>query len=142
LRVGTPSAVARPDWYDRNPVVQNNYYTGVVVPHTETERWTYTVPAGKKAMVEHLSLFMRRTTAPTTVGLAALIIYYRPSSGGETILCGIEFSDATAETYRALALGHNITMLAGDRLRAATFDLSTGGYVKYVAAAKVVEFDA
>jgi len=47
----TPSGdMARKAYYDRNPIVIIRAWDGYVGPHTFTQRWSYTVPSGRKAM--------------------------------------------------------------------------------------------
>lgn len=49
LGIISPSGdMAREVYYDRNPVVETEYYDSSQPQHGETTRWTYTVPANKK----------------------------------------------------------------------------------------------
>jgi len=144
VRVGTPSAVARPAWYDRNPVVAGHSYFAVTGPHTYTTRFTYTVPAGKKAMVEVMHANVKRVTAPTTGGYAGIYFAFTPSGGTLTIILRAELTsaDAAAKDKESASIGSSMTLKAGDTIDAATQDLSTGGTIYYGIDMKITEFDA
>jgi len=144
VRVGTPSAVARPDWYDRNPIPTNLYWDAETGPHAATERWTYTVPSGKKALVEVLQCVVKRTVAATTPLTPYTRISYTPSGGTErSLLTAILLSAENAvKDKMESGIGATLTMFVGDRIRAMSADAGTGGTCFYLAAGKVTEFDA
>jgi len=135
--------LARPGWYDRNPINRHQRYLGTgITPHTATERWTYTVGANKKAWLELLIAQVQRATAATTAGIPQVSIFFTPSGGSETSLVW--------SWERGNAVGNKCTMVAsgvgilgsGDIIRSTTFDDSTGGTMDYAAIAKITEFDA
>jgi len=142
-RIWSPGKyVARPAWYDRNPTPINAWYEADTTPHAETERWTYTVPAGKKGFVEFLSLYARRYLVATALLAAFGIIYYRPSGGTERKLTQVYLYDNTLGKETSQVIGQGITMGPGDRIRGTTLDNSTGGGITFFLTMKGTEFDA
>jgi len=143
VRVGTPSAVARPDWYDRNPISKNDNYDILdITPHSTTTRLTYTVPAGKKAMLEILQATVRRRTAATTLGRAYALWQFTPSGDLTKILLFSRVEDNTVGAKDDHALGTTMAMYAGDRIDGNTYDGSTGGTCDYTLSYKITEFNA
>jgi len=143
VRVGTPSAVARPEWYDRNPIDATLAYQGLAIgPHSITLRGSYTVPAGKKAFLESLYLLVYRVTAATTVGSCMARVDYTPAGGTTKVFCLVIFTNNTADFNVDHILGNCGCMRAGDQLAIYTADGSTGGTVSYYETIKVTEFDA
>jgi len=143
VRVGTPSAVARPAWYDRNPISRIDHYWGLTVaPHALTTRLTYTVPAGKKAILEALQVRCIRRTAATTVGLVYAVAYITPSGASEKELLDCYLFTNNVGDKDGQALQGTVTLFAGDVLGLKTYDGSTGGTVDYFLAYKLTEFDA
>jgi len=143
VRVGTPSAVARPDWYDRNPVSRVDYYWGSgVAPHGVTTRLSYTVPSGKKAMVEVLVLKVRRNTAATTLGIARASLILTPSGGAPDNFMDACIVNNTVDVKDGWSIGASLALITGDLLEFTTYDGSTGGTCDYWLSYKITEFDA
>jgi hypothetical protein len=135
--------IGRPAWYDRNPTHKLLSWGQLnVAPHGETVRWTYTVPAGKKAFVESVFAYLRRSAAATTVGRAAVVIWITPSGGSAAILIDVEILTNNVGDSDRQGVGQSLILLPGDTIEARTVDISTGGTVNYSAAAKITEFDA
>ena len=62
-------AVARPNYYDRGATsVIGTYESANIAPHGATERWTYTVAAGYRLLIENLLLSNYRATTATVSG--------------------------------------------------------------------------
>jgi hypothetical protein len=142
MRTGQP-IIGRPAWYDRNPV-QKVYNQRLInaSPHSETTQITYTCPSGKKAMVEVMSLTVRRNTAPTTAGQALAYFSLTPSGGSATRIMETYINSATVNDRADSSIGTSIILLSGDKIEGKTYDLSTGGTCDYFLALKLTEFDA
>jgi len=142
MRVGFPGG-PRLEWYDRNPIVRvQNYNPTAVAPHAQQQRWSYTVPTGKKAFIELMQVQAYRATAATTVGMAQAGIFYYPNGGTNQPLL-LEYIRTNNVGDRAAdAIGNSGVLLASDQLTAYTQDNSTGGTVDYNLNAKIMEFDA
>lgn len=137
------SGGSRPAWFDRNPVqVPKNYYSTAIAPHTLTTRWTYTVPTGKKALLEFALVKAIRSVAATTAGTVYAYLSLTPSGLTVVVLGVIELMANSVGDHDASLVGQSIVLGAGDALLAATLDTSTGGTVDYSLAAKLTEFDA
>jgi len=142
VRVGFPGG-PRLEWYDRNPQIVWTIYHGIgIAPHTSTQRASYTVPTGKKASLEFISLFISRTTAPTTSGQVRSMATYTPSGGSIGWALIAAFNSATVDFTDKANVGHAGALQAGDNLSIYTADASTGGTCEYRENIKVTEFDA
>ena len=142
MRVGFPGG-PRLEWYDRNPIVNHEeYFSGPIAPHAITQRWTYTVPTGKKAFLEMAACLVHRRTAATTPGWVSAELEYQPYGVGAGYLLNSFFVTNNIGDKEREALGHAGVMLAGDALRGKTSDLSEGGSCDYLIISKIMEFDA
>lgn len=143
MRTGQP-IIGRPAWYDRNPSSIMLSWDGIVTPHGATERWSYTVPAGKKAMVEALQCAVRRVTTATNPGPAWMRVYVKPAGASEQtlLLAFLSTTDNTVGSRMECSIGASLTLFPGDQIRAVSFDLSDSGTILYLASAKLTLFDA
>jgi hypothetical protein len=140
----TLSGGARPAWYDRNAASKCSSYLATAAPHALTARWTYTVPAGKKALVELLQVGLKRMTAAGTPQVAYVAITVVPSGGSGVYLV---FADLTASNNAVgdkdnMSSQGTLNLSAGDEINAKTYDGSTTGTIEYTANMKITEFDA
>ena len=142
MRVGFPGG-PRLEWYDRNPQHKLlKYFVMNVAPHTITERWAYTVPAGKKAFVELMTIFIYRGAAATTEGLVYSNINITPfEEAPDTVVLGLMRTNVVGDESRD-GIGQSAILIPGDALKGHTMDSSTGGTIDYLVASKVTEFDA
>ena len=142
VRVGFPGG-PRLEWYDRNPQMQAEAYNGTgIPPHGLTERWSYTVPTGKKCLLEMLQALIKRALAATTEDLAYIIVNYTKSGGVAKSLIFNPLRTNLVGDGDSVAIGATLTLLAGDVLAAKTGDASDGGWIDYNVAYKSTEFDA
>lgn len=134
--------LARPAYYDRNAVPKVlSYAQGAIAPHVQTQRWTYTVPAGKKAFIEEIFAQVRRESVAAPAVRIDVQITYAPVSGsnmfiGLPIIYTNNVGDQETEFPPQLGL-----LVAGDLIHGDTEDTSTGGTAAYVVAMKFIEFD-
>jgi len=143
-RIRSPGKyVARPAWYDRNPIQRiQNWDEGAVAPHANTQRWTYTVPPGKKAFVEYAELWAKRLTAAGTVGIVEANVRVTPSGGSASAIMRVYVITNNVGDVDKAVVGQALTLLAGDMIECRSADSSTGGTATYHSAVKIVEFDA
>jgi hypothetical protein len=118
------------------------YSAAGVAPHTVTARWNYTVPSGKKAMIEFLHVRILRSTAASTAGKVTAAISITPSGASSNDVMVANILTNNVGDKDALVSGATLTLLAGDKIAANTSDASTGGTIDYVLACKATEFDA
>jgi len=135
-RVGFPGG-PRLEWYDRNPQATQQGYYGVIAPHADTVRATYTVPTGKKAMVTGVHGHIRRVTAATTVGLVT--INFRRQA---TIYQVLQHVDNNVNSMKDVSMLQTTALSAGETLSESTEDLSTGGTMELRIGRHITEFDA
>jgi hypothetical protein len=131
--------VARPAWYDRNPVSR----TLRLVQNASSSAFAqYTVPVGKKAMLEAVFMSVQRTIpAGSYVSHADAVLNFVPQAGDSVSLCTAVLVDNTEGATAYLNLGQTIFLFAGDSLRAFTVDASTSGSCLCLICAKLTEFD-
>ena len=134
-------ASARPAYYDRNAASVLQTYSATPGPHGYTTRWTYTVAAGKKLIVEASSITMGRSTIATVAGQ-----YYTQIStfvGADSQLIGWTASvDNTVGLPNFVQMATQATIYAAEVVSCATQDPSTGGTVNFLASLKGTLFDA
>lgn len=142
MRVFNVQPAARPTYYDRNPSIAiAGTELASIAPHTVTQRFSYTVPVGKKAWADFTYLEVFCSAAPTTAGRSQLRLLYTPSGGGQALLDQINFAGNVVNTVaerEAPSLGE---LNPGDNIVATTTDFSTGGTRDYAIVFKKTEFD-
>lgn len=128
---------------ERTPLkITGHYNAAGIAPHGDTVRWSYTVPAGKKARVEHLfGLAFRDGLAPG-VSITAAYIQITPSGGSTVILFRAIISGVAVGELHTLSEATNILMLAGDLIEGSTVDTAGGGTARYGVGMIASEFDA
>ena len=138
----TSYAVARPAYYDRNASSGVfSYDAASIAPHALTTRWTTTVAAGKKAIIESGTARLIRQTAATVVGQANIQIVI--TSGVTQIdLFNIFTYSNTTNVPITGNVPTSSTLYAGETLAATTADSSTGGQLYIGMFGKITTFDA
>jgi len=135
--VGFPGG-PRLEWYDRNPIERAISYTNDAVgPHGFTTRASYTVPAGKKAIVHTGFAQITRNGAPTTADKATI---YLTLASGETIRLSLR--SATIGATEHAEISPFALAKAGTVISIATSDVSTGGTHCMDALITLTEIDA
>jgi hypothetical protein len=138
----TQAFSGRPNYYDRAPLQAMQAFDGTVGPHGATTRWTYTVPAGRKANIESLAGMIRRQTVAGTPALFQNSAQYTPFGGSVKIRYNLANNSNAVDGGQNYNIGVAGTMLAGDALAMTTIDGSTTGTVEYVCSAGIFEYDA
>lgn len=143
MRITNSQTAARPQFYDRNAVPASAMYSaGGVAPHGTTTRWTYTVPAGKKAWVDAVCAELYRDVAAAAAAIAAVNINYQANGGGGSVLCQAAQSTNALVQVSEFVFTQFGYMGPGDIVYATTLDTSTGGSNAYTASIKRTEYDA
>lgn len=133
-------AVARPAYYDRNATSIADGYFADVGPHANTVRFTRTVAAGKKLIVEFANSSIIRTTVAAPVGSYSSYINVQSTSGLR--LTDIFSRDNTQYVYIRQATPVSVTIYAGESYTGETSDASTGGTITYLHQIKSTQYDA
>lgn len=142
MQINSPSS-SRAAWYDRNPaIIQETYNANTVAPHTTTARWVYTVPSGRKALVEMFFVQAIRSTAAGTLGAQLGGIVLDAPTGTSYIQYREFFYDNTVWTNNTNVVTSSLALLAGNEFYSQTEDQSTGGDFNYVLTMKATEYDA
>ena len=136
VKVGFPGG-PRLEWYDRNPQSKNLNFEGSVGPHAAVDRASYTVPTGKKFFLENSLVHLDRDVVATTPGWASVRTFARDDLA---IYASIR-SNAVGDKA-AMNIARSLIMRAGEAVRINSFDLSTGGTIRYDCAFHGIEFDA
>ena len=143
MRVFNVQPAARPVPSDRNAINKTQYANNAgIAPHGVTTRWTYTVPANKKATWRSGRAYNVRRTAAAPVGEFYSSLQYTPSGGSVTVPVVAISSDNTLLVYRNDEQFPQVDMLSGDALAGVDSDASTGGTADFVVGAIIFEYDA
>ena len=137
----TSYAVARPSYYDRNAAGDTKRYNAIVGPHAQTTRWTFTVPAGKKAYIEVLSLRISQWTAVTTPGFADCGIELNTSGSPTSLLYQKLLTAIATLPFSLQTIPLQVSMYPADSVACFTSDTSVGGTVAYLPDARFTTFD-
>ena len=125
-------------WYQANFLPVNKGYISDLAPAGTTNRWTYTVPANRIAMIMSAYCLILRSSAATTLGGADAIIDINALT--TRVLDASLFTNTVGATMQ-LALGQSAILKAGDVLTGKTYDGSVGGTVSFGMFANIMEFD-
>jgi hypothetical protein len=143
------SSVARPVWYDRNPIdiLLSAAVAVINSPQGINTLWNYTVPPGRKAMLELCRVRWRQITASTndTQKTNSVFVVCTPASTGilSQSLVEAEVQEPTPEsTYVVENIGQSALFLAGDNIQSSYVSNSTTGTFSPKSTAKFTEFDA
>ena len=128
-------------WYNRITLHKQFLYEDVIViPHAETQRFTYTVPVDKVFVLQAANVFVSRSQPPGTAKLAEGYITLTDAMRTYILHVG-----GTIPTVDNTSYGHTtgpIFMPAGYVLEAFTRDLSIAGAVDYGLTVFGAEIDA
>ncbi len=133
----TSYAVARPAFYDRAAAASTQSINVVVAPHAQTTRFTYTVPANRKAYVENIRVFMNRQTSAATAATMVAAI----AAGGVELKYLATTNNTPGTQFNDMSTAQ-VTLYPGDVMTGYTIDTSVGGTVNFVIQSKSTEFDA
>lgn len=132
---------SRAAYYDRNAsTIVNTASNFAVAPHALTQRWSYTVPAGRKAYFESSSSLVHVVTVSAPNGQRSAKL--RINTGTLASLMRNDLYNNTVDASSTQNSGQLGLALAGHILDFADSDLGTGGTVDFVGEAKFTEFDA
>lgn len=126
-------------FFDRNPLTVDQNYQSQTAPHAQTVRWTYTVPANRKAFVSNVIAYCLRYAVATA---AADIICFVKRSGTYMAWAQLTSADNTVGNRDKSTSVSTVTALPGEVISAATQDASTGGQSYFTMMANITEFDA
>lgn len=132
----------RPSFYDRNPLDIQKNASNTVAPHTQVQRWIYTVPTARKAQVTRLETFTHRVTAATTASQATMYVKNTPSGGSTLVVGETTTYGNNIDSGFDHATGTGPLLLAGDAIECDDFDASTAGTEQLTANLMATEFDA
>lgn len=119
--------------------VSQNFGVDNQGPHAFTTRWTYNVPAGKRAICVHAICHVLRQAAATVAGEYGGRVTYIPNGGFQVLLSIVTKDDIVLGSGDVKISDPFIWMLPGDSIQGATIDLSTNGNVEYHVAAVIYE---
>jgi len=130
-------------WYQTNFTVSNQQYqAGSVAPHAVTQRFAYTVPANRIAIVMQSYNLIMRQTVPTTAGeVAATLVIEDPAGTLVNRFTDVREISATVGIPRYTAVGQGAIATAGQLITGHTADASTGGTYRYLLTANIMVFD-
>lgn len=131
-------------WYDRNPLSIVRSYLNPLANSAATTRWTYTVPANRKAYVELAQLCIFKAAVNTAFTSARCVLNYVPFGGSNTelMVCYL-YTNVVGDT-NSNAIGQSMLLGEGDVLTFQTTVICTAGeaYTGLGGFLKATEFDA
>lgn len=134
---------ARPDPADRNGLtIGNGISASGVAPHGVTNRYTYTVPASRKAIVCAWSGIGIRQTAAAPVGLVEIDCRFITASALNARVGQDMSLDNTVGAKCVLNLAPQQVLLSTEAVNFLTADASTGGTWLYQSFFTGTEYDA
>lgn len=140
MKINFPSGT-RNNWYDRNLTPQlQRYMSGQIAPHASALRINYTVPAGKMAIIGGAIATMMRGVAATSVAEWAIQLGVTYSTGNLMIVELYSLSNAIGAFGQSVSSGQ-IILPSNSVVTGYTWDLSTGGTVRYTISLDLNEFD-
>lgn len=127
-------------FYGRSPlIVPEVSQQYAIAPHMPTTRWTYTVPAGRNAIVTSLALWAYRNTVAGTLGSASVNVYVT-SGGAPQLMFFLPIMQNVIGSGGGIFLGNCLTLLAGHTIQMDDSDASVTGTCSFYALAQIVEF--
>ena len=134
---------SKPDWYDRNPLPRIIYLDSTYTfLHSWTQRKSYTVPAGRAAIVHSVEAIVRRESAATSSSSAAVAVARSTASEIDPLALAWLRKLAVGDESYVSRGGNGIVLRAGDPLYINTYDGSDAGYCNFQARVALTEFDA
>jgi len=113
----------------------------VVGPHAAVARFTITVAAGKKMVVEHYNANIIRLGVATVAGEIDWSIGIASGAATAVLARGYSFTN-TSNVQTGFANGCAVTVYAGETVTGSTADGSTGGTILFDLSVKATIFDA
>jgi len=133
----------RPEYYDRNPeLVGENWEDTNIAPHAPAQRFTYTVPTGRKLLLSYAYGRIFRGVAPTTPAIAKLYIgVYQPGMGTKDVFW-VEYYGSNVGDMVINDATLNLVIPSGWSIYGYSMDGSTDGKCAYRLHFAGVTFDA
>lgn len=142
MKVGNLLA-SRPNWYDRNPSAFGfNSVRQAVAPAAPTQRFNYTVPANKKAIVEAGVASICRLTAAGVVGNVGADLTYAFNTGGTAYMPIAWAVNNSLGIMTRADMSLQTLMLAAETITGNDRDESTGGTCTIIISLKLTQYDA
>lgn len=133
-----PDVGGRPPYYDRAATTQQSTYANAsIAVHADTERWTYTVPVGRKALFESAFVSAIQQTAAAAAGWAAIRIRIATI----TFLQADLVTGVTVGERAALTMGPVGYLPPGTVVDCRSFDLKADGTTILRGVARLTLFD-
>jgi hypothetical protein len=138
------------DIFDRHPARVNLIYNNFgATPHVTTQRFTYTIPAGKIAIIERVQLYQQRIAIVTNPGLVDMTLLVNATAMFVTLLHNATFAPAglVASPGNFYTLAINLTnvgiLLTGDIISLTSgWTADAGNTVFFYANVGLIVFDA
>jgi len=138
----TSYAVARPQYYDRNAVSTFFSYGATLGPHAPTQRWTTTVAAGKKLLVEQGEGFLL-TVVAAAIPLRVLVQGTITDGTYLTSFIAVDIQQsANLSQCSTLVTYPGITVYAGETAYGTTYNGSATGTVAFFVGLKGTTFQS
>lgn len=140
-QIFTTSEIARPQYYDRQPVpIVASFLSSGVVPHALTTRASYSPAYPYAAFIEAITLQVIRQSAAAAQSYQEAFVFFLPYYGGTyQLLPCTGYSNVPGNVTQQNMSDYGY-MAYGDTLQLKTSDPSTGGTGSYSVLLKGTEF--
>lgn len=132
--------LARKAHYDRNPLVICEFYAVSLGAHGTTTRYTYTVPASRKAV--HCAIMANIQDQIGTAGKKCVAGFDLSTDGGSTWkrYARLDYYETGVPCSRPLSVTLTFYLLAGHKVRVVTYNNDTVNHHFYLSTT-LLEFD-
>lgn len=127
-------------WYDRSPTPRFILLDGFLAPHALTSRGAYTVPAGQRALLTHLSFSILRLTTASAQSPARLWASFTPSGGAQVVIALLRGYTGAVGDQEFNSFAVELHMSGGDNIEVFSVDNATGGTRQFFTAVYFNEF--
>lgn len=134
------NAIARPAYYDRDPIPAIANYADQIPPAGSTVRASYIPPNGYAAFIEAMFLFTYRGVVAAAPSIVQFYVNFRPFTGGVYRVAQVQQNTNVLFEDKTLVSGNFGYMAFGDQIDLITFDGSTGGQQAFGGTVKGTEF--
>jgi len=137
---GIPTSPVDPN---ANPLtVQRLSALSAIAPHALTERWRYTVPPRRRAVLQNALAHVNRVIAAAPVATFNASIIIRRANGDTVPLTSTPSFDNTVGYTKSGHTPGPLELFEGDAIFHTTHDDSTGGAVTYAGSFTAIEYDS
>lgn len=126
---------------DRNPIFPHKAFNAEISePDATTQRFTYTVPANRRAIVHDIWTYIQRTDTNASIAVAGIYVQVVHNTVSYQLIYNMLY-DNNIGARAPLSVNPEFVMEAGDQLNAYTVSDGDGGKIVCSLSATITEYD-